>query len=84
MKLLVLETILESRTALVANEAKPPYVCHLPPKRAARLRRELESLGTPFGLPLSGFVPAPREPEEEWSYMGIVLGDVHVYGRVPP
>lgn len=81
MNLFVLEALMESRAELVRAERLPPYVANLGPKRSRRLRAELRSLGVSFGIPFEGEVPYPPEDEEEWLYMGIVLGDVHVYGR---
>ena len=84
MKLLVLETIIDGRAALVRGGKEPPFVVHLPPKRAARLRNELSSIGVAFGIPFDRHVPDPREDGEEYEYFGLVLEDVHVYGRVEP
>ncbi len=82
MKLLVLETIALGRADMAAAAKLPPYVAHLPPKRAARLVAELASLGVPFGIPLGRDVPDHREDGEAWIYLGLVLGDVHVWGRI--
>lgn len=82
MKLLVLETIIDGRAELVRDGRDPPFVVHLPPKRATRLRHELDSLGVSFGIPFGLEVPDPRDDGEEWKYYGLVLTDVHVYGRV--
>ena len=82
MKLLVLETIAMSRADNVAQAKSPPYVVHLPTRRAARLRAELDYLGVSFGLPLGRDVPDHREDDEAWTYFGLVLDDVHVWGRV--
>lgn len=78
MKLTVLEAILEGRADLERRGLEPPYVCHLGPKRATRLRAELRSLRAAFGIPLGGFVPDPKE-EGEYLYLGLILGDVHVF-----
>lgn len=77
----VLLGLAAGRADLVARNIEPPYVVNLPPKRASRLEREMKDLGAPFGFPLAENVPDPRE-EGTWRYLGIVLGDVHVYGRV--
>lgn len=82
MRLLVLETIALGRADMVTRRLTPPYVVHLPPKRAARLRAELASIGVPFGIPLGVDVPEPRDDGEAWFYFGTVLGDVHVWGRI--
>lgn len=84
MKLLVLETIIDGRSSLARGGKGPPYVVHLTPKRAARLRQEMSSIGVPFGLPLAGEVPDSREDGEDYEYFGLILSDVHVYGRVDP
>jgi hypothetical protein len=81
LRLQVLEQIIDGRLALERQELPPPYVCHLPPKRSARLVAELKSIGVPFGLPLSGGVPDPKDDYYAWRYLGVVLEDVHVYAR---
>lgn len=81
MILLALEALAESRAQNEAAGRQPPYITHLRPRRAMRLKAELRSIGVSFGIPF-GSPPPPREPEEEWAYLGIVLGDVHVYERL--
>lgn len=82
MKLIVLDTIADGRADAIRSGIKPPYVAHLPPKRFARLMMEIAHFGACFGLPLDGFVPDHREDDYVWIYLGIVLSDVHVYGRL--
>ena len=78
----VLVGIAKGRADLISEGKEPPFSAHLPPRRAARLRREMEVLGVSFGIALSGrYVPEPREDEYEWIYLGIILSDVHVFER---
>lgn len=79
----VLEALADGRAELEGTGKGPPYIAHLPPNRAARLSRELADLGVPFGIPLGGFVPDPKE-ETGWTYRGVVLGDIHVFVRGLP
>ena len=81
MKLLVLETIVDSRSQRIRERGKPPFIVHLAPKRAERLVEEMASIGAHFGIPLGHVVPDPREDEYEWKYLGLVLGDCHVFAR---
>lgn len=69
------------RAEMEGNARTPPYVVHLPPRRAAKLVAELRGMGVPFGVPLDGYVPDPKEDDNEWIYFGTVLTDVHVYAR---
>lgn len=80
MKLLVLETIMEGLGAALASGKEQPYVCHLPPRRAERLKKELASMGCHFAIPIGTDVPDPREGDD-WTYLGIVLDVVHVFAR---
>jgi hypothetical protein len=82
VNLLVFGALMTGRADMIRARRKPPYVVNLPPRRASRLRAELRSMGISFGIPLDGRVPLPPEDEDEWIYMGIVLGDLHVFGRV--
>jgi hypothetical protein len=76
----VLFMLAEGRADMVRKGIVPPYVAHLLPKRAAKLRAELLHLGAVFGVPFAR-VPDHREDDEKWFYMGIVLEDIHVYER---
>ncbi len=76
----VLMMLAEGRADATRRQIPPPYVAHLAPKRASRLRQELADLGSAFGIPFSS-VPDHREDEEVWEYLGIVLDDIHVYAR---
>ncbi len=77
----VLFMIAEGRADAMTRGVKPPYVAHLLPKRADKLRRELARFGATFGVPFTS-VPHHRDDEETWLYLGIVLDDVHVYSRL--
>lgn len=80
----VLEHVATCRGVLEGSGRKPPYVVFMTSKRMAKLRREMDSLGAHFGLPLDGRVPDTPEDEEHcWIYFGIMLADVHVFGRLP-
>lgn len=81
MKLLVLETIVDSRCERIRERGKPPFIVHLAPKRAERLKLEMASIGAHFGIPIGQAVPDPREDEYEWQYLGVLLGDCHVFAR---
>lgn len=78
----VLFMIAEGRADAMTRGVHPPYVAHLLPKRAAKLRLELARFGTTFGVPFTA-VPHHRNDAETWRYLGIVLDDVHVYARDP-
>lgn len=77
----VLIGIAMGRADLVDKKKDPPFVVHLPAKRMMKLVAELEALQVPFGVPLDGFVPDPKDDDREWIYFGTVLSDVHVYAR---
>lgn len=77
----ILVGIAMGRAELVAKNMDPPFIVHLPPKRALKLVAELRELNVSFGLPLTGFVPDPKEDDNEWIYFGTILSDVHVYAR---
>lgn len=81
MKLIVFQTIIDGVADALERQKEPPFICHLPPRRFARLARELGSLGVCFAPPLAERVPEPRDDGNEWIYRGIVLGHVHVYER---
>ena len=77
----VLVGIAKGRAELVSQDRQPPYVVNLSPKRALKLVNELRAMNVPFGLPLAGFVPEPKEDDHEWIYFGVILEDVHVDAR---
>lgn len=77
----VLVGIAMGRADLVAKLKDPPFVVHLPAKRMMKLMAEMKELNVSFGLPLTGYVPDPKEDDHEWIYFGTVLSDVHVYAR---
>jgi hypothetical protein len=76
----VLLGIARGRAELVMNKRDAPYIVHLSGRKAKALRRELDDLGVGFGIPLGCFVPDPRD-DEGWTYLGIILDDVHVYEK---
>lgn len=77
----VLVGIAMGRAELVEKNKAPPFIVHLPPKRALKLVAELKEMNVSFGVPFNGFVPDPKEDDNEWIYFGTVLSDVHVYAR---
>jgi hypothetical protein len=77
----VLLALCEGRAYLEEKKKEPPYVVFLPPMRMLRLIRELEAMGVHFGVPFTEAVPEPKEDSGEWIYFGVLLGDLHVYGR---
>ena len=77
----ILVGIAMGRADFVEKDKDPPYVVHLSPKRMLKLVDEMKALNVPFGIPLTGYVPDPKEDDNEWIYFGLILTDVHVYGR---
>lgn len=55
-------------------------VAYVTKRWAKRLRAELSELGVALALPIGAPIPEPKEGT--WKYLGLVLGDVHVYERV--
>lgn len=49
------------RAELVEKNKAPPFIVHLPPKRALKLVAELKEMNVSFGVPFNGFVPDPKE-----------------------
>lgn len=78
----VLIGIAMGRHELLSDGRRPPFVVSLSSEKAASLNAELVELGSAFGIPFEGNVPAARG-DGRWTYCGTVLNDVHVYGRVP-
>jgi hypothetical protein len=77
----VLLSIAAGRADIVHDGKEPPFIVHMPRKRAALLREEMSALGVAFGIPIGVDVPEPRD-DEGWKYLGVILADVHVYERV--
>lgn len=80
-QLRVLHALAEGRAKLEQESGSRVRVAFMSKRRGDQLREELTSLGVHFGIPLNGVIPHARE-EGEWTYLGIVLDDVHVFARV--
>ncbi len=81
MNIPVIEALAMGRATLVRNGTSKPYVAHVAPGRAKQLKAEMLALGVHFGIPLFVEVPDPKE-DGEWTYLGLLLCDVHVFERI--